>query len=489
VRPVQIPHSTGRLHVSPLQLQARNRAAKSAPPSRPYHRGMVQDRGRLNVVLMGGGGREHSIAAAMKRSDRLGELYVTHPQNPGLAGLGKPVDVPVNIREVYRFEQFCDHKNVGLVVIGPEEPLAEGFADKMAREAKPEEGLVRRMVFGPTAAGAKLEADKAWAKALMRSAALPIAEGRVFTDPESAKAYLESRETAQVVKASGLAKGKGVVVPRNLEEALAAVDRMMVKREFGEAGREIVIEEKLGGAEVSVLALVDGGSIYVLEPCQDHKRLGEGDTGPNTGGMGAYCPSTQLDEAMMARVQREILVPMVDTIRREGIDYRGVLYAGLMLTPGGPKVLEFNCRFGDPECQALLPRMKTDLLEIMLATCERRLGQVEIEWEPGASCCVVLASQGYPEKPRLGVPIVGVEEAEKLDGVRVFHAGTRRDGGQLVTAGGRVLNVVGVGKDLEEARQRAYAGCEMIRFEGKVMRRDIGRPMPAGVGVRAGRSG
>jgi len=249
----------------------------------------------------------------------------------------------------------------------------------------------------------------------------------------------------------------------------------MVKRVFGDAGRTVLIEERLSGAEVSVLALVDGRTIAVLEVCQDHKRLGDGDTGPNTGGMGAFCPSGLIDEKMMARIEREILVPTVDALRRDGIDYRGVLYAGLMLTHGGPKVLEYNVRFGDPECQALLPRIKTDLLELMLAVCEKRLDEVEIETEPGATCCIVLASPGYPDKPKSGIPITGIDAAERVPGVTVYHAGTtRRPDGTIVTSGGRVLGVTAVGADLREARDRAYEACAAINFKGKVMRTDIG---------------
>lgn len=467
---------------------------------------------KVNVLLMGGGGREHAIATKLRQSPRLGTLYITHPQNPGLAAIGTPVDVPVAIREAYRLEQFCRHNDVGLVVIGPEEPLAEGWADKL-REGG-------RLVFGPGADGARLEADKAWAKGLMRGAAIPTAEARTFTDPRLALGYLETRiaddpaiakvyegaarfrdpedrrrflhnirlgdksfaaaytkhrTDLPVIKASGLAKGKGVIVPSTLDEAMEAIDRIMIQRVFGDAGKEVVIEERLQGVEVSVLALVDGRNIYVLETCQDHKRLLDGDHGPNTGGMGAFCPSPQITDAMMARIQRDILVPTIDALRREGIDYRGVLYAGLMMTPGGPKVLEFNVRFGDPECQALMVRLDSDLLELMLATCEGRLGDTDISWKPGASCCIVLAAPGYPDDPRKGIPITGIDAAAAVGDAEIFHAGTARDGqGRIVTAGGRVLNVAATGADLGEARRRAYEACDKIQFEGKTYRRDIG---------------
>ncbi len=421
----------------------------------------------VNVLLMGGGGREHAIAWRLAQSARLGKLWVTHPQNPGLAAIGKPVDVPVSIREAYRLVQFCDHQSIGLVVIGPEEPLAEGFADKLRA---PE-----RLVFGPGAEGARLEADKAWAKQLMRGASIPTADSRTFTDVGAARAYIKTRDVTPVIKAAGLAKGKGVFVPDDLAGAYEALDQIMVRRVFGDAGRQVVVEERLEGPEVSVLALVDGRSIYILETCQDHKRLRDGDTGPNTGGMGAFSPSALVDDALIETIQREILVPTIDALHRERIEYRGVLYAGLMLTPAGPKVLEFNVRFGDPECQALMVRLRSDLLETMVATCRGRLAEVQLEWEPGASCCVVMASEGYPERASPGVPIRGLPAASDVPGVTVFHAGTRREAsGEIVTAGGRVLGVTAIGQDLAEARARAYTAADRIDFPGKVLRRDIG---------------
>ncbi len=415
---------------------------------------------------MGGGGREHALAWRLSRSPRLGQLHVTHPQNPGLAPLGRAVDVPVSIREAYRLVQYCDKHAIGLVVIGPEEPLAEGFADKLRTP--------QRLVFGPGRDGAQLEADKAWAKQLMRGVAIPTGDARVFRDAQAAIDYVETRDAAVVIKATGLAKGKGVFVPSTKEEALDAIRRIMVAREFGDAGNQVLIEEKLTGPEVSVLALVDGRTIYVLETCQDHKRLGDNDTGPNTGGMGAFCPSTNVDDALMATIERLVLVPTLDALKREGIDYRGIIYAGLMLTPAGPKVLEYNCRFGDPECQALLARLDSDLLELIVATCRGRLSEMELRWKPGASCCIVLASPGYPDAPRNGIPIEGIDEASKMPDVMVFHAGTKREGGKIVTAGGRVLNVTATGATLEDARRKAYAAAELIRFEGRQLRRDIG---------------
>jgi len=422
--------------------------------------------GPLNVLLIGGGGREHALAIAMKRSPRLNTLHITHPENPGLAAMGIAVDVPVNIREIYRLQRYIEKHAINLVVIGPEEPLAQGFADKLASEST--------LVFGPVAEAARLEADKSYAKQVMRAASIPTAEARTFTDVESATAYIETRIDPPVVKASGLAKGKGVIVASTQDEAKDAIRRIMINKEFGDAGNSVLIEERMHGREASVLAIVDGKSILVLPVCQDHKRVGDNDTGPNTGGMGAYCPSDALSLADMQRVEREVLVPIVDTMRRDGIEFRGVLYVGLMLTHGGPKVLEFNCRFGDPECQALVSRLTSDILELFVATCTSKLDEIDVTWDPRPSCCIVLASEGYPDKPKFGVEIQGVERAAAQPDVRVDHAGTKLVAGKLVTAGGRVLNVTALGSSLADAAKKAYAAAGMITFPGMVMRTDIG---------------
>ncbi|TVQ30412.1 MAG: phosphoribosylamine--glycine ligase [Phycisphaeraceae bacterium] len=426
----------------------------------------------FRILLIGGGGREHALAWKLRQSPRVERLWVTHPENPGLGALGDPCEAPLDLKHSFRLERFCEKERVNLVVIGPEDPLAAGLADKLAAPG--------RAIFGPGAEGAKLEADKSWAKQLMRSASIPTAESRTFTDPRKAKSYLETRETSQVVKASGLARGKGVVVADSLDEALEAIDRIMVQRAFGDAGAAVVIEERLQGPEVSVLALTDGRAIYTLEPCQDHKRLLEGDRGPNTGGMGAYCPSGAVDDAMMSRIEQGVIVPAIDALRREGVEYRGVLYAGLMLTPAGPKVLEFNVRFGDPECQPLMMRLRGDLAEILYRAGAGGLADADIDWDPRTACCIVLASRGYPDKPETGETIVGVENAEAMEDVQIFHAGTKRDGeGRLVTAGGRVLNVVALGDTLAEAREKALQACDVIHFPGMQLRRDIGAAAPA----------
>lgn len=423
---------------------------------------------KINILLVGGGGREHSLAWKLRQSPRLGSLYTTHPGNPGLAALCKPMDAPFSMKELYRTEQFCRRADIHLVIVGPEDPLAEGIADKLA---SPE-----RLIFGPVQEGALIESDKAWAKRLMRSALIPTAEARTFRDAAAAIDYLRTREVAPVVKATGLAKGKGVIVASTIDEAIAAVERIMLRKEFGPAGDEIIIEEKLQGPEVSIFALTDGRDFVILDAAQDHKRLLDGDKGPNTGGMGAFCPTPLLDAKLMARIQRDILIPTIDALRREGVEYRGLLYAGLMLTPAGPKVLEFNARFGDPECQALMLRCQGDLLELLYATAAGCLADAkDVAWDPRASCCIVLAAPGYPDEPRKGIPITGIEAAEALPDTAIFHAGTeRRAGGELVTAGGRVLNVVALGSDLTEARTKALAAADTITFDGKQLRRDIG---------------
>lgn len=435
---------------------------------------MASSTGNVNVLLIGGGGREHALAWKLRQSPRLGELWISDPDNPGLAALGRLVDVPVDAKQPFRVQSFCQKNSIGLVIIGPEEPLAAGMADVLLTPLSATSGPVP-VVFGPIAAGARLEADKAWCKQLIRGASVPMAEGRVFTDFASAKNYVETREDPPVIKASGLAKGKGVVVASSIAEAVDALQRIMVKLEFGEAGRTVVIEERLEGREVSVLAVTDGRTLYVLEACQDHKRLGDNDTGPNTGGMGVICPGGGLSDAELEIVQSQILVPTLDALRREGIDFRGVLYAGIMMTPAGPKVLEFNTRFGDPECQALMMRLDSDLIDLCMSCGNHTLDDIDIRWSPAASCCVVLAAGGYPARPRQNAVITGLEAASKVPGVQVFHAGTRKnERGEIVTAGGRVLSVTASGDSMSEARQRAYEAASLIHFEGKQMRTDIG---------------
>ncbi len=431
--------------------------AKRRPPQLPDS---------FKVLLIGGGGREHAIAWKLRQSPRVKAIFATDHSNAGLGSIAKPLDHAFSMRELYRLELLCEREGVNLVIVGPEAPLAEGIADKLSKPG--------RVVFGPSQAAAQLEADKWWAKDMMRAASIPTAEARVFRRADEAKRYLETRNDAPVIKAAGLAGGKGVYLPESRDDAARAIDEIMVAKRFGDAGSRVIIEERLTGPETSVLALIDGRNILTLDQAQDHKRIGEGDTGPNTGGMGAYCPAPVLNGEQLARVEREILVPIVDTLRRDDIEYRGVLYAGLMLTPAGPKVLEFNVRFGDPECQAVLPRMKCDFAELCWRTATGSLDELSLEWDKRHSCCVVLAQDGYPGESKKGAVIEGIDEVER-DGAIVFHASSKRnEAGKIVSGGGRVMSVVALGDTLDEARERANAAADKIRFEGKVFRRDIG---------------
>ncbi len=438
-----------------------NRTADTPPP--------LASAAKVNVLIIGSGGREHALGWKLRQSPRCGKLYCA-PGNAGTATVGENVKLtiePVNTKNVDAIDYFCRQHDVKLIVIGPEDPLAAGLADRLRRPG--------RWVFGPTAEAARLEADKAYAKTLMRAASVPTAEFKTFTDMRPALAYVRARETPVVVKAAGLAKGKGVIVCDTPEEAEAAVRQIMGDRAFGQAGDTVVVEERLVGQELSVLALVDGQNIYVLDPAQDHKQVHEGDSGPNTGGMGAYCPTPLVSDDLMRVIETDILVPIVDAMRRDGITYQGVLYAGLMLTAGGPKVIEFNCRFGDPECQPLMIRLRGDLLEAMIATCEQRLDEIDLSWDERCCCCVVMASGGYPGDYEKGKPITGIDKAEADKDVRIFHAGTTTSkDGQVVTAGGRVLNVCALGSDLKAAQRKANAACEKIHFSGAFYRGDIG---------------
>jgi len=424
-----------------------------------------------NVLLIGSGGREHALGWKLKQSTKVGKLYFA-PGNGGTAKIGENLDLNadnVTTKVVDEIDYFCRHNDVSLIVIGPEDPLAQGLADRLAAKG--------RHVFGPVKEAAKLEADKAYAKDLMRGCRIPTADAKTFTNYEQAQAYVEARETPVVVKAAGLAKGKGAIVTSNTEEALDALKRCMATREFGEAGDTVVVEERLVGQEVSILALVDGRNIFVLDPSQDHKQMGEGDTGPNTGGMGVYCPTPLVDDELMSTIEREVLVPTVDALRRSGVNFQGVLYAGLMLTAGGPKVLEYNTRFGDPETQTLMMRLKGDLYDIMIATCDGKLDEVDLSFDKRYCVCVCMCSGGYPGDYEKGKVITGIKDAEagSHGEVKVFHAGTALNkDGDLVTAGGRVLNVCAFGKTLEEARDRANEACDKISFDGAFFRRDIG---------------
>ncbi len=416
----------------------------------------------MNVLIVGNGGREHAIAWKLADSTKIKRLMCL-PGNPGTAQVAD--NIPGDVNDLAAIEKVVLREKVDFVVIGPEDPLAAGLADRLIKAGV--------KVFGPTQAAAQVESDKWFAKELMRQQAIPTAEARTFTDPAAAEQYVTIRSAPCVVKAVGLAKGKGVTVCYRTSDAVEAIDRALRQKAFGAAGGRVVIEEMLSGPEVSILALVDKRSIYVLEPSQDHKAVDDGDTGPMTGGMGAYTPTPVISEAMLRQVEKDVLVPLVDGLVRDGIDYKGVLYAGLMLTTQGPKVLEFNCRFGDPETQPLLARLKTDLLDVLLAVADGKLDTVQLEWDPRPAVCVVATSRGYPGKYKTGVPITGIERADGLPDVKVFHGGTRMDGDTLVTDGGRVLGVTALGDTIADAQRKAYEAMQLIHFEGMHYRKDI----------------
>ncbi len=416
----------------------------------------------MKILLVGGGGREHALAWKMAQSP-LCEAIWAAPGNPGIEQVGHCVDLSVDDTE--GIIAFAKDQAIDLVVIGPEDPLANGLGDAV-REA----GI---LCFGPSANGARIEADKAYAKEMMRSASVPTAEGRVFTDLHAAKEYVLSREDGVAVKACGLAKGKGVVVCPEPYQAIKPLEQMMGEKVFGDAGDAVVIEEMLTGQEATVLALCDGKSIYAMEALQDHKPIGDGDTGANTGGMGAYSPVPIVDGAAMTAIEREVLVPIVDAMRRDFGRYEGVLYAGLMFTPGGPKVIEFNCRFGDPECQPLMMRLTSDLVEVMAAVAKHKLDDITLEWDPRPAVCVVMSSGGYPGPYDKGFEITGIDEADAMDDVKVFHAGTTMSGDKLVTNGGRVLGVTALGETIADAQARAYEAVAKIHWDGAYYRKDI----------------
>jgi len=422
----------------------------------------------MNMLVIGSGGREHALADRLAASPRVDRVYCA-PGNAGTALVAE--NLPADVSDHDALVSLARDRKIELTVVGPEAPLCAGLVDRF--EAA---GL---RIFGPTAAAARLEGDKAYAKTLMAKCMVPTAEARVFTRFEDARTFVATRDTPQVVKAAGLAAGKGVIVCDDPADAILALEDIMVNRTFGEAGSKVVVEEKLQGPELSILALVDGRTIYVMESAQDHKPVGEGDTGPNTGGMGSYSPAPIATPGVLDQIESEILVPIIDGLRTDGAPYRGVLYAGLMLTPAGPKVLEFNCRFGDPETQAVLIRLQSDLAEALEAAADGRLEQVELRWDDRPAVCVVLASKGYPGAYEKGKVITGLDQAAALPDVKIFHAGTRRDGTETVTSGGRVLGVTALGDTIETARQRAYQAVDTIQFDGAFCRRDIaGRTGP-----------
>ena len=416
----------------------------------------------VKILVVGSGGREHALTSKLKRSSGVERLFCA-PGNAGTAQIGENVAIPV--ADLAALVRFAKENYIDLTVVGPDDPLAAGIVDLFEAE--------KLRVFGPTKSAARIESSKIFAKELMRAQGIPTAEASTFSDSDEALRYCERLKFPVVIKADGLALGKGVIIAPDSATARLTISAMMTEGRFGEAGRRVVIEEFLRGSECSLHALVDGENYRLLESARDHKRVFDGDQGPNTGGMGAFSPANNWNRDLASQFDKKIMQRLLRGLRGEGITFRGLLYPGLMITEGGPQVVEFNCRFGDPETQAILPRMKSDLLPLLEATIDGKIDKCTIEWDERASVTVVLASGGYPGKCETGKPILGLDDAVKLDGVEIFHAGTRRVNSEIVTAGGRVLAVTALGSTIEAARDRAYEAVSRIHFEGCHYRRDI----------------
>ncbi len=418
----------------------------------------------MNVLIVGSGGREHAIAYCVAKSDKADKIYCT----PGNAGIAEYAEcAPIGAMEFEKIVAFAKEKSVDLVIVGMDDPLVGGLVDEL------EAAGIR--TFGPRKNAAVLEGSKAFSKDLMKKYNIPTAAYENFTDADKALSYLETAKFPIVLKADGLALGKGVLICSTLEEAKEGVKTIMLDKKFGSAGNEMVIEEFMTGREVSVLSFVDGNTIKTMTSAQDHKRAGDGDTGLNTGGMGTFSPSPFYTKEVEEFCDKHIYQATVDAMKAEGRPFKGVIFFGLMLTEEGPKVLEYNARFGDPEAQVVLPRMKNDILEVVEACIDGTLDKVNLQFEDNAAVCVVLASEGYPVSYEKGLPISGLEEFKKHDGYYCFHAGTKLADGKLVTNGGRVLGITAKGKDLKEARANAYAATEWVQFDNKYMRHDIGK--------------
>ena len=416
----------------------------------------------MDVLVVGGGGREHAICWKLRQSRRVGKLYCA-PGNGGIAEIAECVGVAAS--DIDGMVSFAREASVDFVVVAPDDPLALGMVDAL------EAAGIR--AFGPSKDAAIIESSKIFSKQLMKKYGIPTAKYEVFTNAGAAKAYIRETGAPIVVKADGLALGKGVVVAMDIKTALAAVDSMMLDEKFGESGKRVVIEEYMTGAEVTVLAFTDGENITPMISSQDHKRALTGDLGLNTGGMGAFCPSPRYSDEIACICMKTIFRPTVDAMRNEGRPFKGVLYFGLMLTPGGPRVVEYNARFGDPETQPILSLLKTDLLDIFEAVVDEKLSEIDIEWRGGFACCVVMASGGYPEEYKKGCIITGLNDVP--GDITVFHAGTARSGAAFITSGGRVLGVTAAGSTLEGASARAYEGAAYISFENEYHRTDIGK--------------
>ncbi len=417
----------------------------------------------MRVLVVGSGGREHALVWKLSQSPEVTKLFCA-PGNGGIGELAELIDL--GAEDIEGLAEFAENKDIDLTVVGPEMTLAKGVVDLFEKR-----GL---RIFGPTKAASRLESSKAFAKNLMKKHHIPTAQFAVFDDPQAARAYVRQLGAPIVVKADGLCGGKGTIVASTLSEALGAVDLLMEDRIFKQAGERVVVEERLVGEEASFLVVTDGVTALPLLPAQDHKRLLDGDKGPNTGGMGAYAPAPVVDAALAAQVMDQIIMPTLRAMAAEGLAFKGVLYAGLMLTGDGPKVLEYNVRFGDPELQAILPLLSSDLMPILDDAVEGRLSTAQCRWEAGSCVCVVLASGGYPGDFPIGKEIHGLDQGKGRSGLLVFHAGTKQDKARFVSWGGRVLNVVGTGPDLEGALRRVYDAVGAIRFDGMAYRKDIG---------------
>lgn len=417
----------------------------------------------MNVLLIGSGGREHALAWSISKSPQLGQLFIA-PGNPGTAQVGNNIELDTSDFE--EVVAFIEEEDIALTVVGPEQPLVDGIADYLEDRG--------HSVFGPSKYAAQLEGSKKFAKAFMKKNRIPTAAYETFTQDEFEEAfdYIKKRDDYPVVlKADGLAGGKGVFICETEEEVEQRLDQLKEDSKLSDAAETLVVEEFMEGEEASVFVISDGQTAKVIHNAQDHKRIGEGDTGLNTGGMGAYCPAPVVTTEVMMRVEKEIILPTISAMLLDGNPYKGILYCGLMITSEGPKVVEYNCRFGDPECQAILPSLKTDLLELMKAAAEGKLQGKDIELDGLYRCCVVMASEGYPKSYEKGMEITGIED---VTGAEVFHAGTRMEGDRLLTAGGRVLSVVGAGNSLQDAIKNTYAEVKKISFRNAYYRSDIG---------------
>jgi phosphoribosylamine--glycine ligase len=416
----------------------------------------------MKVLLIGSGGREHALAWKLKQSPMLEKLYCA-PGNPGIAGIAEGVNIKAD--DVAGLLKFAKKERIDLTVVGPEVPLVLGIVDEFENA-----GL---KIFGPSKTAAQLEGSKVFSKEFMLRRNIPTATFMSFDRMDDAVAFLKHAQYPLVVKADGLAAGKGVLICNTVQEGLAAIDQIMKDKIFAEAGAKVVIEDFLVGEEVSILAVCDGENYLILESAQDHKRIFDDDLGPNTGGMGAYSPAPIVTETLLRKIEARVIEPTVRGMAREGVPFKGILYAGLMITSQGPYVLEYNTRFGDPETQAVLPRLQSDLLEIMFAACEGRLNEIQLKWDKRHCVCVVMSSGGYPGKYENGYEIKGFEAAQEEADIVVFHAGTKFDGDKIVTAGGRVLGVVALGSTIKDAIKKVYIAVEKIKFDHMFFRRDI----------------